>query len=210
MTEGLADGFRARWAKQKKRSTRARNHSLKNGGARGGLAELERQACDWIRELQRKHGTAATPLPERMREHLARFFPASTVERVRVCTVMEIPAPPFLVEAVGAGLPLLDFHLMAAFTAENLVLINPVRITRLEPTARAILFHEVVHVHQYGALGLETFMHEYISSVVAYRNYRAIPLEAVAYEAQDRYVKNPDEAFSVDEMVRAMKRWTDG
>jgi hypothetical protein len=182
---------------------------MKNGGARGGLAELERQACDWIRELQRKHGTAATPLPERMREHLAQFFPTSTVERVRVSVVTEIPAPPFLVEAVGAGLPLLDFHLMAAFTAEDLVLINPVRIAGLEARARAILFHEVVHVHQYGLLGLEAFMHEYLSSVVAYRNYRDIPLEAVAYEAQDRYVLNPDEPFSVDDMVRAMRRWSE-
>jgi hypothetical protein len=87
------------------------------------------------------------------------------------------------------------------------VLINPSRISGLEATARAILFHEVVHVHQYAELGLETFMHEYIGSVAAYRNF-TIPLEAVAYEAQDRYVLNPDEAFSVDEMVRAMRRWT--
>jgi hypothetical protein len=182
---------------------------MSNNGAHGDLAELERQACEWIRELQRTHGTAATPLPERMHEHLARFVPDATVGRIRVCVVSEIPAPSFLVDAVEAGLPLLDFHLMAAFTAENLVLINPVRISGLEATARAILFHEVVHVHQYGALGLETFMHEYISSVVAYRNYKAIPLEAVAYEAQDRYVLSPDEAFSVDEMVRTMRRWSE-
>lgn len=97
---------------------------------------------------------------------------------------------------------------MAAFTAEHLVLINPVQITGLDVAARAILFHEVVHVHQYLALGLETFMHEYLSSVAAYSNYRDIPLEAVAYEAPDRYVLNPDEAFSVDEMVRAMRRWS--
>jgi len=103
---------------------------------------------------------------------------------------------------------MLDFHQMAAFTAEDLVLINPVRISGLEQTARAILFHELVHVHQYGLLGLETFIHEYISSVAAYRNYRTIPLEAVAYEAQGRYVLNPEEAFSVAEMVRAMRRWS--
>lgn len=86
---------------------------------------------------------------------------------------------------------MLDFHQMAAFTVEDLVLINPVRISGLEATAHVILFHEVVHVHQYGVLGLETFMHEYLSSVAAYRNYRTIPPEAVAYEAQDRYVMNP-------------------
>ena len=71
------------------------------------------------------------------------------------------------------------------------MLINPVWISGLEQTARAILFHELVHVHQCGLLGLETFIHEYISSVAAYRNYRTIPLEAVAYEAQGRYVLNP-------------------
>jgi hypothetical protein len=58
-------------------------------------------------------------------------------------------------------------------------------------------------VHQYGELGLENFTHEYMSGVAASRNYRAIPLEAVAYAAQDRYVLNPEEAFSVDEIVRA-------
>jgi hypothetical protein len=125
-----------------------------------------------------------------------------------VYVVPEIPSPSFLVEAVSVGLPMLDFHQMAAFTAENLVLINPARISGLEPTARAILFDELVHVHQYGALGLETFMHEYIASVVAYRNYRTIPLEGVAYAAQGRYVLNPEEAFSVAEMVRAMRRWS--
>jgi hypothetical protein len=181
---------------------------MKNGGELDELAELEQQACEWIRALQRDHAATATPLPERMREHLAKFFPTATVELVRVCTVPEIPTPPFLVEAVPAGVPLLDFHLMAAFTAEQLILINPVQITGLDVAARAILFHEVVHVHQYIALGLETFMHEYLSSAVAYRNYRAIPLEAVAYEAQDRYVLNPDEVFSVDEMVRTMRRWS--
>jgi hypothetical protein len=183
---------------------------LRNGGELGELAELERHAREWIRSLQRDHGETATPLPEKMRDHLAQFFPTSTVERVRVSVVTEIPTPSFLVEAVGVGLPLIDFHLMAAFTAENLVLINPARISGLEQTARAILFHEVVHVHQYRELGLETFMHEYMASVAAYRNYRDIPLEAVAYEAQNRYVLNPDEAFSVDEMVRTMKRWTEG
>ena len=145
-----------------------------------------------------------------MREHLAKFFPTSTVERVRVCTVVEIPKLPFLAEAVTAGLPMLDFHQMAAFTAEDLVLLNPVRISGLEQTARAILFHELVHVHRYGLLGRETFVHEYIGSVAAYRNYRDIPLEAVAYEAQDRYVLNPDERLSVEQMVRTTRQWSDG
>jgi hypothetical protein len=34
---------------------------------------------------------------------------------------------------------------------------------------RAMLFHEVVHVHQHGALGPEPFIHEYLSNVVASR-----------------------------------------
>jgi len=69
--------------------------------------------------------------------------------------------------------------MMAAITAGDLVLINAVRITGRDDVARRMLFHKVVDGHQYGALGLETFMHEYISSVVAYRNYQTIPLEAV-------------------------------
>jgi hypothetical protein len=89
---------------------------------------------------------------------------------------------------------MLDFHQMAAFTAEDLVLINPARISGLEPTARAILFHELVHVHQYRALGLETFMHEYIASVVAYRNYRTIPLEGVAYHITHAHSAEADVA----------------
>jgi hypothetical protein len=41
----------------------------------GTVAELEQQACEWIRGLQRDHGATATPLPEKRREHLALFFP---------------------------------------------------------------------------------------------------------------------------------------
>jgi hypothetical protein len=83
-----------------------------------------------------------------------------------------------------------------------LVLINPVRITGRDDVARRMLFHEVVHVHQYRALGLETFIHEYLSGVIASRVYRDLPLERVAYAAQDRYMLNPQVVFSVDEMVR--------
>ncbi len=67
--------------------------------------------------------------------------------------------------------------------------------------------HELVHVHQYGALGLETFMYEYIASVVAYRT--TAPYRSKASPTRRRaYVLNPEEAFSVAEMVRAMRRWS--
>jgi hypothetical protein len=67
--------------------------------------------------------------------------------------------------------------------------------------------HELVHVHQYGALGLETFMYECIASVVAYRT--TAPYRSKASPTRRRaYVLNPEEAFSVAEMVRAMRRWS--
>jgi hypothetical protein len=67
-----------------------------------------------------------------------------------------------------------------------------------------MLFHEVVHGHEYGALGLKHFIHEYLAGVTASRDYRDLPLERVAYAAQDRYMLNPQVVFSVDEMVGNM------
>jgi hypothetical protein len=60
---------------------------MKNGGELGELADLEQQACEWIRSLQRDHGATATPLPEKMREHLGRVVPVANVVRVRVRVV---------------------------------------------------------------------------------------------------------------------------
>ena len=62
---------------------------MKNGDELGELADLKQQACEWIRSLQRDHGTTATA-----REDARAFRPVrpSTVERVRVYVVPRSPA----------------------------------------------------------------------------------------------------------------------
>lgn len=120
---------------------------MKNGGELGELADPGAAGLRVDQELaarSRRDRHAAA----REDARASRPVRPSTVERVRVYVVPGIPSPSFLVEAVSAGLRMLDFHQMAAFTAENLVLINPVRISGLEQRASAILFHELVHVHQ--------------------------------------------------------------
>jgi hypothetical protein len=80
---------------------------------------------------------------------------------------------------------------MVAFMAENLVLINPVRIGGPADVAR-------------GCCSVRSSMCISTASLAWRRvpKHRDLPLERVAYAAQDRYILNPQVAFSVDEMVR--------
>ena len=65
-----------------------------------------------------------------------------------------------------------------------------------------LVFHELVHAVQYDILGLDKFVEHFINGWVNQGfNYAAIPLEMDAYELQNRYESNPDEAFDVQEEV---------
>jgi hypothetical protein len=64
----------------------------------------------------------------------------------------------------------------------------------------------MVHVVQYGWLGVAEFTSQYVEGWAQNEfSYAAIPLEREAYELQERFDSAPQDTFSVEEIV--IKKW---
>jgi len=64
------------------------------------------------------------------------------------------------------------------------------------------LFHELVHVAQYRALGLERFARLYVEGFLRGGSYEAIPLERQAYALGERFEYERERRFSVEADVQ--------
>jgi hypothetical protein len=77
------------------------------------------------------------------------------------------------------------------------------------PPGLPLLFHELVHVAQYRALGVRGFVREYLNGWLAGgRDYFAIPLERQAFELQRRFEREPSAHFRVESEIAGT--WTGG
>jgi hypothetical protein len=70
-----------------------------------------------------------------------------------------------------------------------------------ERMSRRTLFHELVHVAQYRALGVRRFARLYVNGFLEGGGYEGIPLEKQAFELEERFTRNPNSVFSVEEDV---------
>jgi hypothetical protein len=110
-----------------------------------------------------------------------------------------LPNPPFVAQAAAMGLDL-DFSKMDGITFDDTFLITIAAGQGADPGA--LVFHELVHVVQYSVLGVDEFVEQYATGLIASRDYHAIPLELVAYECQARFIDNRAQAFSVQDVVQ--------
>lgn len=142
-----------------------------------GIAWASRQ-----RDAHRPRGRAMT---SGEREVLSRFFSKETLDEARVVFVPQIDNPDFFVVFTNAGLPIPhDFRLMSGITYIDTILISELR-DRGDDEWLRLLFHELVHVVQYKALGLEGFMAAYVQGwAMNGFEYEQIPLERQAYRLQ--------------------------
>jgi hypothetical protein len=92
-----------------------------------------------------------------------------------------------------------DFADMGAVTFVDVIVSNG-------PISTATLFHELVHVVQYGKLGLSDFGAKYVTGFLRGGSYERIPLEINAYQLDAEFTRNPKRQFAVDERVQA---WID-
>jgi hypothetical protein len=60
----------------------------------------------------------------------------------------------------------------------------------------------MVHVVQYGMLGVDEFISLYVTGYFSSGEYYTIPLELVAYALQMRWMIDPVTVFLVEDLVR--------
>jgi hypothetical protein len=78
-----------------------------------------------------------------------------------------------------------------------------VAVFNRKPTLRT-LFHTLVHVAQFEAVGVERVMKGYFETLNESGLWMVVPYEEQAYQLDARYTRDPSEVFRVEEEVR---RW---
>lgn len=162
------------------------------------LRELANQATDWIRAERQAQRPFASPLAPSELEIFGHYFPRPVLEDARVLGVAEMPSPRFVGAIRYRGRKIFDLSQALGLALGDTILLRGANVPAGSPARRSVLFHELVHSLQYRALGVESFIENYLASLVAaeYR-YADIVFEHQAFELQHRFMVHPDQPFSV-------------
>ena len=170
----------------------------------GELTALVAEAISSLKQQREKFLPSGTPLDSIQKMNLLPFFTAEILDRLRIVNLSgtreTIPYPPFYERVRAGGFRLVpDAAHMTAIPFIDVVVFNS------EPTLRTI-FHSLVHVTQYGVVGLETVMACYFRVLNESGLWTVVPFEDQAYQMDARYTRNPADLFSVEEEVREWLR----
>lgn len=151
------------------------------------LEKLTAQAHAWILVQRKLHFPRSRALTAEEQEWLRGYFLPETLRQARVRVVPEIGNPPFYDDAVQelAGLGIETKFQMtgaAGITFADCILL------REGAETPALLFHEMVHVVQYGMLGIAKFAKFYVEGLArADFAYERNPFESAAHGLEDRF-----------------------
>lgn len=164
------------------------------------IAGLIAEAAAWMRQQREKYHPASSPLSEAVKSELRQFFPAKTLESLRIRDMSQtgetIPYPPFYERVRAGGARVVpDAAHMTAIPFIDVALFNR------QPTLRTI-FHTLVHVMQFSIVGLERVMEGYFRTLNEAGLWMVVPYEEQAYQLDARFTKDPADVFSVEAEVR--------
>ncbi|MFI5104580.1 MAG: hypothetical protein ACHP79_06620 [Terriglobales bacterium] len=168
----------------------------------GMIGQLSGMVEDFILKNQKRYSFRATPLTYEHKAAMQSFFPSEVLEQTRVIVLHgeRILDPPFYSMARVMGIKNLpSFSDTAAVTFVDVVASH-------EELTDDLLFHELVHVAQYAAMGTKEFASRYVNGFLNGGSYAEIPMEKHAYTLTQRYTVNKTQAFSVADEV---KSWID-
>jgi hypothetical protein len=153
----------------------------------------------YIQGQRRRLGAEAKALDAAMRARFSPYFSRETLDGVRVHVGADLGLPQFplagAARRLGFGFP--DPGLIAGIALGDVIAV------RTEGLAPWVMFHELVHVVQYGALGIGTFARLYVRGFLEHGEYERIPLERCAASLEARFA-GEGSPFSVE---RAVRRW---
>lgn len=164
------------------------------------LGQLVGQAVSWMQEQREKFLPSSHPLSDEQNRNLRPFFSVEILGRLRVvdasATGQKIPYPPFYEKVRAGGARVVpDAAHMTAMPFIDVAVFNR------KPTLRT-LFHTLVHVAQFEAVGLERVMKGYFETLNESGLWMVVPYEEQAYQLDARYTRDPGDTFSVEKEVR--------
>jgi len=152
------------------------------------------KAIRWVRDTIEEHRPRSIGLNPADLPRLFQSVDHEILEATRLVCVEHMPRPPLEAWNLHA---LDDFAFMnaAGLTLDNFVFVRP----GLETDA-SLMFHELVHVAQWRALGRARFLALYGVSLLR-RGYDANPLEVMAHDLQARFDRG-DVDFNFEAIVQ--------
>jgi hypothetical protein len=163
------------------------------------IAQVSGLVFQYITAQRQKYGSRAIPLSAQQKAAMTGFFSAQVLDSTRLLVLERerVGNPEFYPMLKGLGFTNLpDQSGMGAITFSDFVVSHG-------PFSDGLLFHEFVHVEQYGQLGIPRFSELYVRGFLSGGSYEAIPLEVNAYTLEGRFEQNPAEQFSVADEVRS-------
>lgn len=169
------------------------------------LTFLEKQGRRWVNRVRQEYRPLGRTLTSAEMGAMAHYFDATLLDNVRIAKVPGIANPDFYSVFLEQSVAIpLDVAQMSAITFVDTILLST---SHSVPAGEQVplLFHELVHVQQYTALGVAEFVKRYVRGWASNGfQYSAIPLERQAYELEARF-RSGVPAFSVsDEVKRAL------
>lgn len=137
----------------------------------------------WIDATLAGHAGLSRPVTSFGFKRLPDYYSPQFLDQAKVVVVEHVPVPPLS----ALGLPEL-----AAFEQGNYagITFKDTYFVKADEASRESLhFHELVHVVQWGHLGVEKFLAAYAAGL-AVQGYRESPLEVMAYDLQDYFDQN--------------------
>jgi hypothetical protein len=161
------------------------------------IIQVSGLVSQYITTQREKYAPRAVSLSSQQPAAVAGFFSPQLLESTRVVVLQgeRVANPDFypILRSLGfRNLP--DQSMMAAITFSDVVVSH-------EPFSHGLLFHELVHVEQYRQLAIPHFSELYVRGFLNGGSYEAIPLEVNAYSLEDRFRRDPQRRFSVEQEV---------
>jgi hypothetical protein len=119
-------------------------------------------------------------------------FPARVLDETRVVTVSELPFPPVSAYRLPEFEPMATTP-MTGITFGNMYFVRP-------EASAGVHVHELVHVVQWNVLGRSDFLLTYAVGLIQH-GYAQSPLEAIAFELQERFERMTLRGFVDDEVA---------
>lgn len=138
------------------------------------------QVGAWIDQYLEDHAAGARRVSTLGFKRLPLCFPNDLLERSKVVSVDRVPYPP--VESFG--LP--EFAPMQQMPFDGITFKDTFFVRRGRESEEELHFHELVHVVQWGRLGVDRFLFAYALGLHLF-GYEQSPLEAMAFQLQQRF-----------------------
>jgi len=153
----------------------------------------------WVRRQRNRYRPVGRPLSNSEKVAFGPFFDAHILESARITRTPFVENPDFYAELRARGIPIpLDFTRTDALTFQDTIVVSD-REAPADPPLAPLIFRQLVHIVQYEALGVESFVERFVRGWAENGyHYPAIPIERDAYELEDRFALEPQQGFSIE------------